>query len=130
MNIEDFRDFCLALPGTTEKMPFQKFRAAGSVLVFYLGDKMYCLIDIDRFNSCTVKCQPERVEELKATYKGITYPYNMSHKYWIGIRFGTDVNDALLKQLIKNTHDLVMKQGRNRLRSRMSEPGFEPNGDK
>jgi predicted DNA-binding protein (MmcQ/YjbR family) len=97
------------LKGTTEKMPFQKFVAAKNVLVFYVSGKMYCLIDIDRFHSCTVKCQPERIEQLKAQYNGITDPYNMSHRHWIGISFESDVDDSLLKQLILNAHDIVMK---------------------
>ena len=107
MNIDEFRESCLSLPGTTEKMPFKKFKAARSMLVFYVCDKMYFLIDSDRFESCTVKCQTEQVEALKARYNGITEPYNMSHKYWIGITFDPDVDVKLLKQLIKNSHDIV-----------------------
>src|SRR5574344_620461 len=109
MNIEDFREYCLSLSGTTEKMPFQKFKAARGVLVFYVSGKMYCLIDIDSFDVCTVKCQPERVAELKDRYNGITDPYNMSHKCWIGITFGSDVDYSMINQLIKNSHDIVEK---------------------
>lgn len=109
MNIEEFRQYCLSLPGTTEKMPFQKFNAGKSVLVFYVCGKMYCLIDIDKFDNCIVKCQPERIEELKAQYDGIINPHHMSHRYWIGITFDSDINDTLMKQLIMNSHDIVKK---------------------
>src|SRR5574344_2834618 len=103
MNIEDFREYCLSLSGTTEKMPFQKFKAPRGVLVFHVSGKMYCLIDIARFDGCTVKCQPERVEELKDRYNGITDPYNMTHRCWIGITLGSDGEDSMIKKLIKNS---------------------------
>ena len=47
MNIEEFREYCLSLPGTVEKLPFRKFKGAENVLIFYVRGKMYCLIDID-----------------------------------------------------------------------------------
>jgi hypothetical protein len=63
-----------------------------------------------------VKCQAEQVEELKARYNGITDLYNMSHKYRISISFDSDVDGTLLKQLIKNSHDIVMN-GKKRLKT-------------
>lgn len=44
MNIEELRDFCLSLPDTEEKMPFEAFfRNHESLLAFYVGGH----IDID-----------------------------------------------------------------------------------
>ncbi len=45
MNIEEFREFCLSLPGVTEKMPFGAFRWAKDILVFfYVKGKMFCFL--------------------------------------------------------------------------------------
>jgi hypothetical protein len=53
MNVEDFRNFCLSLPDSSEKMPFQAFKAAQSILAFYVGGKIFCYFDIEKFDSCT-----------------------------------------------------------------------------
>jgi len=37
MNIEEFRDFCLSLPGSEESFPFDE-----QTLVFKVGGKMFC----------------------------------------------------------------------------------------
>ena len=41
MNIEDLRTFCLSFPATAERLPFNF-----DYLVFFVYDKMFCLIDI------------------------------------------------------------------------------------
>ncbi|WP_298062685.1 MmcQ/YjbR family DNA-binding protein [uncultured Rikenella sp.] len=107
MDIEDFRAFCLSLPESSERMPFQAFKSARSILAFYIGGKIFCFFDIDRFESCTVKCEPERIEELKIRYHAVGDPYNMSHRHWIGIRFNDDMPDRKIKQLVQDSYDLV-----------------------
>jgi hypothetical protein len=34
-------------------MPFQAFKAAQSILAFYVGGKIFCYFDIEKFDSCT-----------------------------------------------------------------------------
>ena len=43
MNVEEFRDYCLSLPGMTEKMPFHTVNAPYSrdVLCFYACFKWF-----------------------------------------------------------------------------------------
>lgn len=107
MNVEEFREFCLSLPESSEKMPFQAFKVAQSVLAFYVGGKIFCFFDIDRFESCTVKCEPELVDELKARYMAVGAPYNMSRKYWISIRFNDDMPDDEVKYWTRKSYDIV-----------------------
>lgn len=107
MNIEDFREFCLSLPDSSEKMPFQAFRAARSILAFYVGGHIFCFTDIDRFESCTIKCRPEIIDELKARYSAVDDPYNMSPRHWINVRFGDDMPDTEIKRLISDSYRLV-----------------------
>lgn len=107
MNTEEFRQFCLSLPDVTEKMPFQKFRAAENILAFYVGKHIFCFYDIEKFDECTVKCPPAQIATLEEKYKGVTDPYNLSHKYWIGIRFNSDVPDQELKNLVKQSYEIV-----------------------
>ncbi|MGL6021888.1 MAG: MmcQ/YjbR family DNA-binding protein [Chitinophagaceae bacterium] len=44
MNIEEFRDFCLAQEGPTESFPFNQ-----NTIVFKVNHKMYALADIEKF---------------------------------------------------------------------------------
>lgn len=110
MNIEEFRDFCLSLPGSSEKMPFQAFCAAKSVLAFYVCGKIFCFFDIDKFDACTIKCRPDIIDELKARYMAVGEPYNMSRKYWISIRFNGDMPEQMIRSMVSGSYALVKSQ--------------------
>ena len=108
MNIEEFRQYCLSLPNVYEKMPFSGFfRNADSLLVFYVGEKMFCFFDIDKFDKCTLKCTPDEIEQLKADYQAVEKPFNLSEKYWIGIRFNEDMPDTKIREYVRKSYSLV-----------------------
>ena len=94
MNIEDYREYCLSLGADVEeKLPFQKFKNGEGVLVFYVS-------------VISLKCQPERIEDLKAQHESIGNPYNESPKHWIGINPST-APESLLKELTSNSYEIV-----------------------
>jgi predicted DNA-binding protein (MmcQ/YjbR family) len=107
MNIEDYRDFCLSL-GTDveEKLPFVMFKNGEGVLVFYVCGHMFSFFDCNDFSVISLKCQPERIDELKAEYDCIGNPYNESPKHWIGIDPNTAPNE-LLCDLTRNSYEIV-----------------------
>lgn len=108
MNIEEFRDFCLGLPGVTEKMPFEKFaRGRLPILVFYVAGHMFCYFNIDDFSLLTIKCDPDKAVELRERYADIGDPYNGNRRHWIGVRLGGDVPDAVVLDLVREAHDLL-----------------------
>lgn len=56
MNIEELRPYCLSLPDTTEKIPFEAFSYNHeSLLAFYARKHIFCMVDIDANDECTVK---------------------------------------------------------------------------
>lgn len=111
MNIEDFREYCLSLPESYEKMPFAGFfHNAHSLLVFYVRNKMFCFFDIDKFDMCTIKCNPTDIDELKAEYKAVGEPYNLSSRHWISIQFNSDMSDKEIKCLVKKSYHLIRKK--------------------
>ena len=68
MNIEDYREYCLSLgEDVEEKLPFTAFHHASGVLVFYVHGHMFSFFDCDDFSIITLKCQPERIQELAVT---------------------------------------------------------------
>ena len=107
MNIEDYREYCLSL-GTDveEKLPFTAFKYAGGVLALYVHGHMFSFFDCDHFAVITLKCQPKRIDELKAQYSCIGKPHNLSPKHWIGVDADTAPDD-LLRDLTLNSYEIV-----------------------
>ena len=107
MNIEDYRNYCLSLgEDVEEKFPFTAFRYAGNVLVFYVCGHIFAFFDCDNFTVITLKCQPDRIGDLKERYSCIGNPFNESPKYWIGVDPDT-ASDALLRELTRNSYEIV-----------------------
>lgn len=108
MDIAQFREYCLSFEGVTEKTPFGKFAARfDSVLVFYVCDHMFCMIDMDDFTNTTVKNTPERIAELLETRSSCRSLRNMSAKYWIQLNFGGDISDADILEMVKQSYEIV-----------------------
>ena len=106
MNIEDYRDYCLSLGDVEEKFPFTKFKNGEAVLVFYVCGHMFSYFDCDDFSVISLKCQPERIIELKEENDCIGDPYNESSKHWLGINPHAAPDD-LLKDLTRNSYEIV-----------------------
>ena len=107
MNVEDYRDYCLSLgEGIEEKFPFAKFKGGEGVLVFYVCGHMFSFFDCDAFSVVSLKCQPERITELRERHACIGDPFNESSKHWIGVNPQT-APDALLRDLTRNSYEIV-----------------------
>ena len=87
-------------------MPFSAFKYAEGVLVFYIHGHMFSFFDCDNFSVITLKCQPERIEELKSLHDCIVKPHNMSSKHWIGVDVSA-APDYLLRDLTLNSFEIV-----------------------
>ena len=103
MNIEDYRDFCLSLPGTTEETPF-----GPDTLVFKVGGKIFTLTDLQTFASFNVKCDPERAADLRERYDYVRPGFHMNKKHWNTILVGTGAPDAQLRQWLTESYQLIV----------------------
>ena len=110
MNIEDFRVYCLSFKGVTEKMPFSKAASEydRNLLVFSVLDKWFCFVNVDVFDFCDLKCDPERIVELQEHYQGIRPGYHMNKKHWISVCFNQDVPDSKIRELVRQSYDIVV----------------------
>ena len=114
MNIEDYREFCLSLgDDVEEKLPFTAFHYASGVLVFYVHGHMFSFFDCDHFSVITLKCQPERIDELRAAHDCIVKPFNMSPKHWLGIETNSAPDD-FLRELTRNSYEIVKAKYRKK----------------
>lgn len=104
-NIEDFRNYCLSFKGVTKKFPFDE-----TTLVFYVMEKMFCLVDINDFDYCNLKCDPDEAQELRALYEGIKPGYHMNKKHWNSVYFNSDVPFELINNLVLKSYHLVVKK--------------------
>lgn len=104
MNIESFRDYCLAKPGVTEEFPFDE-----STLVFKVGGKMFALTDLEEEFRVALKCDPQYSIELRERFSAITPAYHMSKIHWIDVNNATSFDEKLLMQLIDESYELVFK---------------------
>jgi len=113
MDVEKFREYCLGLGDVEEKMPFGKFaRRYESVLAFYVCGHMFCFVDIDDFTYVDVKSTPEEIDELRSSYDSLRNPVNRSLRHWIGLEFGGDISDDLVRSFVARGYQIVKSQYR------------------
>ncbi len=108
MNIQQLYEFCLSQKAVTEHFPFDE-----DTLVFKVGGKMFALTSLKEWEnenaSINLKCDPERANELRATYEAINPGWHMSKTHWNTIHFNSDVTDKMICELINHSYDLVFK---------------------
>lgn len=105
MNIESFRNFCLAKPGVEECLPF-----GPDTLVFKVMGKMFALASLEKpWLNVNLKCEPEKAIELREHYENITPGYHMSKIHWNTISFElNELPNQLMMDLINHSYDLVV----------------------
>jgi predicted DNA-binding protein (MmcQ/YjbR family) len=108
MNLEAYYEYCLSKKGVTEHFPFDE-----DTLVFKVGGKMFALSSLKQWEkgepSVNLKCDPERSEELRTEFDDIKPGYHMSKVHWNTIAVNKGVSDALVKELIGHSYELVFK---------------------
>lgn len=108
MNLETYYEYCLSKKGATEHFPFDE-----DTLVFKVGGKMFALSSLRQWEkgqpAVNLKCNPERAQELRAEYDDIKPGFHMSKIHWNTIAVNQSVSDALLKELIDHSYELVFK---------------------
>ncbi|MDE7125621.1 MAG: MmcQ/YjbR family DNA-binding protein [Muribaculaceae bacterium] len=115
MDIENFREYCLAMEFVTEKTPFGKFaRRYDSILVFYVHDHMFCFIDMDDFSFVNVRLNPEEIDEIRSNHSSVGDPINQSLKYWIRLDFDGDISDNDIYRFVERAYHIVRHKYRKK----------------
>lgn len=108
MNIEELREYCLAVKGASESFPFDE-----TTLVFKVMGKMFAYINLspkDGIFKVDMKCDPERSIELREKYQGINRGTHTTFPTWNTVILSSDVPDSLIKNLINHSVDEVIKK--------------------
>ncbi len=103
MNIGEFHDFCLGLPGTTVETPF-----GPDTLVFKVGGKMFALTDLNTFASVNLKCDPALAPDLREEFDYVRPGWHMNKQHWNTVLIGTGATDAQLRQWTQDSYNLIV----------------------
>lgn len=114
MTLETFRSYCLSKKGVTEEFPFDP-----TTVVYKVMGKMFALADVDRFDSINLKCDPDKAEDLRERYEQVQPGYHMSKKHWNTVLIDGTLPDALIRQWIDHSYDLVVEGLPMKFRSRL-----------
>lgn len=107
MNIETFRDYCITKKGTTEEFPFKKLP---NTLTFKVAGKMFAATDINSYKSISIRCDQNKIDELRATYPALQKPSYFSDRHWTRVVLDNSISDKLIFQLIDNSYELALKK--------------------
>lgn len=105
MNIEELRECCLSLKGTSEDFPFDE-----STLVFKVAGKMFSLTDLVDDFSVNLKNKPEKNLELREKYSAVKPGYHMNKKHWNTVEIDGSIPDKVIKEWINESYNLVVEK--------------------
>lgn len=117
MDIEFFREYCVAKQGVTEEFPFDD-----RTLVFKVFGKMFALADIITFESINLKCDPEKAVELRERYPSVLPGYHMNKKHWNTVMMDGSVDERSLREWIDDSYNLVFASLPATLRKSLHRP--------
>ncbi len=103
MDIELYRNYCLAKLGVTEEFPFDK-----RILVFKVGRKIFSLMDIESFDSINLKCDPEKAIQLREHHSGVIPGYHMNKRHWNTVSCDGSIADKLILEWTNDSYNLVL----------------------
>ncbi|MFN0035968.1 MAG: MmcQ/YjbR family DNA-binding protein [Saprospiraceae bacterium] len=105
MDIEQFREYCLAKKASSEDFPF-----GPETLVLRVGGKIFALTGLDSAAfSVNLKCDPDRAVELREQHPEIQPGWHMNKKHWNTVDFEGGLDRKMLRDLIDHSYDLVAK---------------------
>jgi predicted DNA-binding protein (MmcQ/YjbR family) len=114
MDIEIYRNYCIAKKGVTESFPFPRLP---NLLVFKVAGKMFTATDVTTFESISLQCNPELIDEVRAKYPAITKHKYFSERHWVLIFMDNAIPDKLLFQWINNSYDLSVAKLTKKMRA-------------
>lgn len=105
MDIEQFREYCLAKKGVSEDFPFDEFTLCLRVL-----GKIFAITGLDsEVFTVNLKCDPDYALELREQYAEVQPGWHMNKKHWNTVDFTGALDGTTLRRLIDHSYDMVVK---------------------
>ena len=105
MDIESINEYVSSLHFDVEAtQPF-----GPDTIVFKIYGKVFLLLSLDEIPTrINLKCDPEKAIELREQYAAIIPGYHMNKKHWNTVIIDGSLNNVFLKDLIKDSYDLIV----------------------
>lgn len=108
MTPEDIEEFCLSLPGAELRFPFE---SAPDVRAWCVHRKMFAWCTPKRLPmTVQLKADPELLQALLNNYAFIEPGYHMNKRHWISIRLDMPHDDDLVRGLLEDAHQLIVRK--------------------
>ena len=105
MNVESLREYCLSLPMATEDFPFDE-----TTLVFRVAGKIFAMLDLERPDVVSLKCNPDYALQLREEHPEISGAWHMNKKYWNQVNLSGHLEDELVQGLVRHSYAEVVKK--------------------
>jgi predicted DNA-binding protein (MmcQ/YjbR family) len=116
MNLEEIREYCLSLKGTTESLPFDDVS-----LVLKVQGKMFALIPLDKAETqISLKCDPEKAIALREEFNAIVPAWHFNKKHWNTVLIQPQISHVFLCELITHSYELVVSRLPKKLREELN----------
>ena len=117
MNIEEFREYCLSKKAVEETFPFDEH-----TLVFKVMGKMFALNGLQRNPpQVNLKANPEWAIELRESHHQVIEGWHMNKKHWNTVFIEDGLEDALIREMIDHSYDLVVSKLTKKLQKELAE---------
>jgi len=117
VEIDEIREFCLALPEVTEGFPFGE-----DVLVFKVVGKMFFACNLAKYPcGVNLKCEPSKALDLRDDYDGIVPGWHMNKKHWNTVLLDGSVPSDLIEELLMHSYERVVSGLKKADRQRVQE---------
>jgi predicted DNA-binding protein (MmcQ/YjbR family) len=114
MDIDWVREYCLALPHTTERVQW------GDDLVFKIGEKMYAVVALEPGDHwLAFKCTPEEFSALVERPGIVPAPY-LARAQWVALETYDALPTGDIKRLLRQAYSLIFAKLSKRLQARLS----------
>lgn len=101
VNIEELREFCLALKGVKEDIKW------GHDLCFLIGEKMFCVTGLSGESGISIKVDDDKFDDYCAMEGVIPAPYLARYK-WIYIQDTKAFKKKELQEMIRRSYELIL----------------------
>ena len=84
------------------------FRYSQNVTMYKIKDKIFAIMSM-KSAYVVLKCDPNLIDILKATYSGIGHKTHLDRRRWIAVELNSDVPVKEAKRLASLSYELVCK---------------------
>lgn len=118
MTPQELRAFCLSFNDVVEDFPF-----GPEISVFKVAGKLFALSSLDGAPlTVNLKCDPDMAVQLRGAHPEIVPGWHMNKRHWNTVTVDAKLPDAMVRELIEDSYDLVVAGLPKAVRLRLDRP--------